>query len=62
MVRSARSEHKFFPGYVLVEMEMNDDTWHIVKNVQGSGFYRWYTRKTSTNSQREADAILARGT
>ena len=26
------SECKFFPGYVLVEMEMNDDTWHLVKN------------------------------
>src|SRR5512133_851380 len=26
------SERKFFPGYVLVEMEMDDDTWHLVKN------------------------------
>ena len=26
------SERKFFPGYVLVEMEMTDDTWHLVKN------------------------------
>lgn len=26
-----KSERKFFPGYVLVEMEMNDDTWHLVK-------------------------------
>ncbi len=26
------SERKFFPGYVLVEMEMNDDTWHLVKS------------------------------
>ena len=28
-----KSERKFFPGYVLVEMEMNDDTWHLVKSV-----------------------------
>ena len=28
-----RSERKFFPGYVLVEMEMNDETWHLVKDV-----------------------------
>ena len=28
-----RSERKFFPGYVLVQMEMNDDTWHMVKDV-----------------------------
>ena len=27
------SERKFFPGYVLVEMEMNDDSWHLVKNL-----------------------------
>lgn len=26
-----KSERKFFPGYVLVEMELNDDTWHLVK-------------------------------
>ena len=26
-----RSERKFFPGYVLVEMELNDETWHLVK-------------------------------
>lgn len=26
-----RSERKFFPGYVLVQMELNDDTWHLVK-------------------------------
>ena len=24
------SERKFFPGYVLVEMEMNDESWHLV--------------------------------
>ncbi len=26
------SERKFFPGYVLVEMEMDDQTWHLVKS------------------------------
>ena len=26
------SERKFFPGYVLVEMEMTDESWHLVKN------------------------------
>ena len=28
-----RSERKFFPGYVLVQMDMTDDTWHLVKDV-----------------------------
>ena len=33
------STRKFFPGYVLVEMEMNDQTWYLVKNTPGvSGF------------------------
>ena len=26
-----KSERKFFPGYVLVQMELNDDSWHLVK-------------------------------
>ena len=33
------SQRKFFPGYILVEMELNDDTWHVVKDTrQVSGF------------------------
>ncbi|GMQ99946.1 MAG: transcription termination/antitermination protein NusG [Zetaproteobacteria bacterium] len=33
------SQRKFFPGYILVEMEMNDETWHVVKDTpQVSGF------------------------
>lgn len=33
------SQRKFFPGYVLVEMEMSDETWHVVKDTpQVSGF------------------------
>jgi len=28
------SERKFFPGYVLVHMDMNDDSWHLVKGVR----------------------------
>ena len=33
--QKAISERKFFPGYVLVEMEMTDDTWHLVKSKIG---------------------------
>ena len=29
-----RKQRKFFPGYVLVNMELNDDTWHLVKTLQ----------------------------
>ncbi len=30
--KKVQVERKFFPSYVLVQMEMNDDTWHLVKN------------------------------
>lgn len=30
--QKAVSERRFFPGYVLIEMEMTDETWHLVKN------------------------------
>jgi transcription antitermination factor NusG len=35
-VRNGQSvtERRFFPGYVLVEMEMTDETWHLVKNTR----------------------------
>ena len=29
--KKVESERKFFPGYVLIQMEMNDDTWHMIK-------------------------------
>ena len=29
--KKRRSERKFYPGYVLVNMELNDETWHMVK-------------------------------
>ena len=29
--KKRRSDRKFFPGYVLVEMELDDETWHLVK-------------------------------
>ncbi|RKY41271.1 MAG: transcription termination/antitermination protein NusG [Candidatus Makaraimicrobium thalassicum] len=33
------SERKFFPGYILIEMELNDKSWYLVKNTPGvSGF------------------------
>lgn len=30
--KKRKSQRKFFPGYILVEMEMNENTWHVVKN------------------------------
>jgi transcriptional antiterminator NusG len=56
-----RSDRKFFPGYVLVEMEMTDDTWHLVKDVpKVMGFIGGTADRPAPISQKEADAILNR--
>jgi transcriptional antiterminator NusG len=56
-----RSDRKFFPGYVLVEMEMTDETWHLVKDVpKVMGFIGGTAEKPAAISQKEADAILNR--
>jgi transcriptional antiterminator NusG len=56
-----RSERKFFPGYVLVEMEMEDESWHLVKDVpKVMGFIGGTADRPAPISQREADAILNR--
>jgi transcriptional antiterminator NusG len=56
-----RSERKFFPGYVLVQMEMDDDTWHLVKEVpKVLGFIGGTTDRPAPITEKEADAILSR--
>ncbi len=53
------TERKFFPGYVLVEMEMNDDTWHLVKDVpKVMGFIGGTSDRPAPISEKEAKAIL----
>ncbi len=54
-----RSERKFFPGYVLVEMEMNDETWHLVKDVpKVMGFIGGTKDKPAPISEKEAMNII----
>ncbi len=56
-----RSERKFFPGYVLVQMEMNDETWHLVKNApKVMGFIGGTSAKPAPITEQEADSILQR--
>ncbi|MDH5518622.1 MAG: transcription termination/antitermination protein NusG [Gammaproteobacteria bacterium] len=56
-----RSERKFFPGYVLVHMEMNDDTWHLVKDTpKVLGFIGGTSDKPAPISDKEAESILQR--
>ncbi len=55
------SERKFFPGYVLVNMEMNDESWHLVKSVpKVMGFLGGSGDKPAPISESEADEILGR--
>ncbi len=56
-----RSERKFFPGYVLVQMDMDNDTWHMVKDVpKVLGFIGGTSDHPAPITDREADAILQR--
>ena len=56
-----KSERKFFPGYVLVQMEMDDETWHLVKEVpKVLGFIGGSSDKPAPITEREAQAILNR--
>ncbi|RKQ95914.1 transcription antitermination protein nusG [Kushneria sinocarnis] len=56
-----KSERKFYPGYVLVEMEMNDRTWHLVNETpRVMGFIGGTPEKPAPLTQREAEGILRR--
>ena len=51
------AERKFFPGYVLIKMDLNDESWHLVKNTpKVTGFLG--NRKPAPISEREAERIL----
>ncbi len=53
------SERKFFPGYVLVNMELNDQTWHLVNNVpRVSGFIGGTENNPIPISDKEAEEII----
>ncbi len=55
------SQRKFFPGYVLIEMEMNDTTWHVVRSVpKVSGFVGGTAEKPAPIAQHEVDVIMNR--
>ncbi len=56
-----RSERKFFPGYVLVQMDMDEHTWHLVKEVpKVLGFIGGATDRPAPITDTEAEAILHR--
>ncbi len=56
-----KSERKFYPGYVLVQMEMDEETWHLVKEVpKVLGFIGGSSDRPAPITDREAQAILNR--
>lgn len=56
-----KSERKFFPGYVLVQMVMNDASWHLVRSVpRVMGFIGGTSDRPAPISDKEVDAIMNR--
>jgi len=56
--QKASSERRFFPGYILVQMEMTDDTWHLVKSTpKVTGFIGGTAMKPTPISDKEVQAI-----
>ena len=56
--QKVNTEHKFFPGYVLVKMELTDDAWHLVKNTPKVTGFLGSKTKPSPISEAEADRIM----
>ena len=57
--RKVNSERKFFPGYVLVKMDMTDETYHLVKNIQKVSGFLGSGNKPMPISDAEAARILS---
>jgi transcription termination/antitermination protein NusG len=61
MGQQRKSERKFFPGYVLVQMELTDETWHLVKDIpKVLGFIGGASDRPAPISDKEAMSILNR--
>jgi transcriptional antiterminator NusG len=61
MGQQRKSDRKFFPGYVLVQMELTDETWHLVKDIpKVLGFIGGTSDRPAPISDKEAMAILNR--
>jgi transcriptional antiterminator NusG len=59
--KKRKSERKFYPGYVLVNMDMNDESWHLVKNTPHVlGFIGGTAGNPAPITEAEANEILSR--
>ena len=56
-----KSTRKFFPGYVLVQMIMDDETWHMIRSIpRVFGFIGGTSQSPTPISEKEANSILRR--
>jgi len=56
-----KSEHKFFPGYILLQMIMNDSSWHLIRSVpRVMGFIGGTSDHPSPISDKEVNTIINR--
>lgn len=59
--KKVKSDRKFFPGYVLIQMDMNDETWHLVKSLpKVLGFIGGTAERPAPISAKEAETIMNR--
>lgn len=56
--KKVNTERKFFPGYVLVKMDMNDDTWHLIKSVPKVTGFLGAQNKPKPISETEVQHIM----
>ena len=56
--QKVNAEHKFFPGYILVKMEMSDDTWHVVKDTPRVSGFLGSHNKPQPISEKEVSHIM----
>ena len=61
MGQQRKSDRKFFPGYVLVQMELTDETWHLVRDIpKVLGFIGGSSDRPAPITDKEAESILSR--
>jgi len=56
--KKVNSERKFFPGYVLIKLDLNDQVWHMVKDTPKVTDFLGANNKPAPVSQREAEALM----
>lgn len=56
--KKVTAEKKFFPGYILIQMEINEETWHLVKNTNKVTGFLGGKEKPSPISQAEAERLI----